>query len=129
MENNCCQFGSFGDGHRCAKQPGAGVELDARTSVLQTPHEPKGKPGRPKGFDGTRSRMPSALAQKFRACGLDWQADFAEAIKNNKRERIKLWLKLLPYMITTSKKTKVSKWKGRASNAAIVALEAMEREV
>jgi len=122
----------------------AGKPLDARTSNLQPPPldpsginpvtsgpypEPKGKPGRPKGFDGTRSRMPSALAQSFKKAGLDWKEDFAKAIKENKRERIKLWLKLLPYMITTSKKAKVGRWKGKPSRAAKVALEAMERDL
>jgi hypothetical protein len=91
--------------------------------------EPKGRPGRPKGFDGTRSRMPSALAQSFKKHGLDWKEDFAKAIKENKRERIKLWLKLLPYMITTTKRAKVGRWKGRPSKAARIALEAMEQDL
>ncbi len=95
--------------------------------------------GRPKGFDGTRSRMPSALAQSFKKNGLDWKIDFASAIKaasdfslpkasrNEAKERIKLWLRLLPYMITSSRRTKVKHWKGRPSKAAQIALEAMER--
>jgi hypothetical protein len=91
--------------------------------------EPKNKPGRPKGFDGTRSRMPSALAQAFKANGLDWRADFAAAIKANRRDRIKLWLRLLPYMITTTKRAKVGRWKGRPSRAARIALEAMEQDL
>lgn len=85
--------------------------------------------GRPKGFDGTRSRMPSALAQAFKQNGLDWKKDFSDAIKANKRERIKLWLKLLPYMITTTKRAKVSHWKGKPSKAARIALEAMEQDI
>lgn len=92
------------------------------------PEMPTRKRGRPKGFDGTRSRMPSALAQSFRKAGLDWKQDFALAIKANNRARIKLWLRLLPYMITTNYRTKVKKWKGRASKAALIALESMERE-
>lgn len=85
---------------------------------------PKG--GRPKGFNGMRSKMPSAMAQRFKAAGLDWQTDFALAIKANKRERIKLWLKLLPYLITTSSRAKTRTWKGRPSKAALIALETLE---
>ena len=100
--------------------------FDTKEAYVVTP---KGKPGRPKGFDGTKTKQPSALAQAFKKAGLDWKVDFALAIKNNKRDRIKLWLKLLPYMITTSKRTKVGRWKGKPSKAAQVALEAMERDL
>lgn len=82
--------------------------------------------GRPKGSSNFRSKQPSAIAQAFKKAGLDWRIDFAEAIKANKRERIKLWLRLLPYLITTGSRVKVRTWKGRASKAALVALEAME---
>lgn len=82
--------------------------------------------GRPRGFDGTRCKMPSALAQAFKRAGLDWREDFALAIKANKRDRIKLWLKLLPYLITTQGRSKVRKWKGRPSKAALIALETLE---
>lgn len=98
-------------------------------SFEKLPPEPKSKGGRPIGFDGTKSKQPSALAQAFKKAGLDWKEDFALAIKGNKRERIKLWLKLLPYMITTSKRTKVARWKGKPSRAAKIALEAMERDL
>lgn len=86
----------------------------------------RNKGGRPRGFNGTRSKMPSAMAQKFKAAGLDWQVDFALAIKANKRDRIKLWLKLLPYLITTSSKSRGKKWKGKPSKAALIALDALE---
>jgi len=86
------------------------------------------KGGRPKGFDGTRSKMPSALAFAFKKSGLDWKEDFAKAIKESKRERIKMWLKLLPYLITTSSRAKIRSWKGRPSKAAKIALEAMEQD-
>ena len=66
------------------------------------------------------------MAQRFKKAGLDWQEDFALAIKANKRERIKLWLKLLPYLITTSSRAKVRHWKGKPSKAAIIALETLE---
>lgn len=87
---------------------------------------PKAKIGRPKGFDGRQSRQMSALALAFKANGLDWKKDFSDAIKANRRERIKMWLRLLPYMITTSYRPKVRKWKGRPSKAAVIALETME---
>jgi hypothetical protein len=116
--------GVFQNGELISK-PLAPMPEDA----MQAKAEPKGKPGRPKGFDGTRSRMPSALAQAFKANGLDWKKDFSDAIKANKRDRIKLWLKLLPYMITTTKRAKVGRWKGRPSKAARIALEAMEQDL
>lgn len=100
------------------------------------PLPPRNKGGRPKGFNGSRSKMPSAMAQAFKKAGLDWKEDFALAIKAAGssvakerawgKERIKLWLKLLPYMITTSAKAKVKKWKGKPSKAAMIALETLE---
>lgn len=70
--------------------------------------------------------MPSAMAQAFKRAGLDWYADFALAIKANNRPRIKLWLKLLPYLITTSSKSRGKKWKGKPSKAALLALQTLE---
>lgn len=113
--------GVYQDGELISRPP-------AMTPAVEAAMQDAPKKGRPKGFDGTKSRMPSALAQSFRKAGLDWKEDFALAIKANNRARIKLWLRLLPYMITTSHRTKVKKWKGRASKAAMIALEAMERE-
>ena len=66
------------------------------------------------------------MGRKFLKAGLDWQTDFALAIKGNKRERIKMWLRLLPYLVTTHNVVKVKKWKGRASKAALIALDALE---
>lgn len=105
-----------------ASQIGPG--LAAMQAAQAKPGVNKG--GRPKGFNGSRSKMPSAMAQAFKKAGLDWKEDFALAIKNNKRDRIKLWLKLLPYMITTSAKARVKKWKGKPSRAAMIALETLE---
>lgn len=85
-------------------------------------------PGRPKGARNLHAKHPSSISKAFAKAGLDWKEDFALAIKANNRARIKLWLRLLPYMITTNYRTKVKKWKGRASKAAMIALEAMERE-
>lgn len=91
----------------------------------------KGRPkgGRPKGSSNKHAKQPSAIAKAFLSVGLDWRIDFAMAIKANKRERIKMWLRLLPYMITMSNQAKVSKrLKGRASKAGREALAKMERE-
>jgi hypothetical protein len=82
--------------------------------------------GRPKGARNINAKHPSSIGRKFMAAGLDWQTDFALAIKHNRRERIKLWLRLLPYLVTTTNRVKVRKWKGRASRAALIALDALE---
>lgn len=83
-------------------------------------------PGRPKGARNLHAKHPSSIARAFKKAGLDWQLDFALAIKNNKRDRIALWLRLLPYLVTTTNKIAVKKWKGKASKAALIALEALE---
>lgn len=95
---------------------GAGIEL---AKLNQSP-------GRPKGARNLHAKHPSSLARRFQKAGLDWATDFALAIKNNKRERIAMWLRLLPYLITTTNKAKVRKWKGRASKAALIALDTLE---
>jgi|SRR5882672_8797574 len=82
--------------------------------------------GRPKGARNLNAKHPSSISKAFRKAGLVWQTDFADAIKNNKRERIKLWLRLLPYLITTTNRTRVKKWRGKASKAALIALETLE---
>lgn len=115
----CCDNGNFGEQHVCQKQA---PENNGRP-VLVTERD---RGGRPRGFDGRKSKMPSAMAQAFKRAGLDWYADFALAIKANNRARIKLWLKLLPYLITTSAKSRGKKWKGKPSKAALIALEKLE---
>jgi len=82
--------------------------------------------GRPKGARNLHAKHPSSISKAFRKAGLNWQEDFARAILANNRARIKLWLRLLPYLITTTNKVPVRKWKGRASKAAIIALDALE---
>lgn len=102
--------------------------IEANSTSLASPVNPRPWPkgGRPKGFNGQRSKMPSAMAIRFKQAGLEWQTDFALAIKANNKIRIKLWLKLLPYLITTSSKAKVRSWKGKPSKAALIALETLE---
>lgn len=83
-------------------------------------------PGRPLGSSNLAARHASSIAVRLKAAGVDWVVDLADAIKRNKRERIAMWLRLLPYLITTTNKVKVKKWKGKASKAAVIALEALE---
>lgn len=84
-------------------------------------------PGRPRGARNLHAKHPSSIAKAFKKAGLDWQQDFALAIKNNRRERIRLWLRLLPYLITQrNHATTVKRWKGKASKAALIALGALE---
>lgn len=103
----------------------ASIEARPQPPAIEVGSTSRNRGGRPRGFDGTRSKMPSAMAQAFKRAGLDWQVDFALAIKANKRDRIKLWLKLLPYLITTSVK-RGKRWKGKPSKAALIALETLE---
>jgi hypothetical protein len=83
-------------------------------------------PGRPKGSSNLHAKHASSIAVRLKAAGVDWVADFAAAIKANRRERIAMWLKLLPYLVTTTRKVKVRRWRGKASKAALVALDALE---
>ena len=95
-------------------------------------------PGRPSGARNLHAKHPSSLARRLQAYGVDWVGCLAKAIKAadsanlsgieraQAREDIRMWLKALPYMVTTTNKVPVRKWKGRASKAALVALEALE---
>lgn len=100
-------------------------EPKSREGITLSKLSPHG--GRPKGSISANSKNPSCIAKKFKAAGLDWQTDLALAIKANKRERIQMWLRLLPYLVTSTHRLKVKKWKGKASKAAIIALDALER--
>lgn len=118
---------------------------DYNTSIIETTVEKpsmgnysNGKPriwvpkptGRPKGCRSSpNAKKASFLSKRFKKLGLDWQKDFAEAIKANKRERIKLWLRLLPYMLSNVNNRKAGKWNGKASTAAKLALDAMEQDI
>lgn len=82
--------------------------------------------GRPKGTISANSKNPSSIAKAFKRAGLDWKEAFALDIKANKRERIQMWLRLLPYLVTTTNRVHVKRWKGKASRAAIIALNALE---
>jgi hypothetical protein len=95
---------------------GAGIEL---TKLNKSP-------GRTKGARNLHAKHPSSIAKRFQKAGLDWAQDFAIAIKLDDKERIAMWLKLLPDLVTTTNKLRVRKWRGKASKAALVALDALE---
>lgn len=58
------------------------------------------KQGRPFGSSNLWARQSTNLAKAFKARGLDWRVDFADAILANNKERIDLWMRLMPFMTT-----------------------------
>ena len=74
------------------------------------------------------SKHPSGIAMRLKASGVDWVASFGVAIKKNDRVLLSLWLRLLPYLIVTQGHRRVKRMKGRASRAALQALDALERQ-
>lgn len=118
---------------------GDGATLHVATNAIGIPRDRLNKStGRPKGARNLHAKHPSSLARRFKKAGLDWADAFAKAIKaagdytsaptirRQAREDVRMWLRLLPYMITTTNKIKVKRWKGKASKAALIALEALE---
>lgn len=107
-----------------------GAGIDRRKLTYST--------GRPKGTRNLHAKHPSSLAKRLMRHGVDWVAYLADSLKtmtNNNlthrarllaREDVKMWLKALPYMVTTTNTVKVKKWKGKASKAAKAALDALE---
>jgi len=82
--------------------------------------------GRPKNSVNLYSKQPSAIATRLKAAGVDWVVDLAQAIKTDNETRIDMWIKLLPYLIVSQGHRKIKRGKGRASKAAIIALDALE---
>jgi len=74
------------------------------------------------------SKHPSSIAQRLKLAGIDWIVSFGAAIKANDKELLSLWLRLLPYLIVTGGHRKVKRLRGRASKAALAALDALENE-
>ncbi len=88
---------------------------------------PMDKGGRPKGTTNLHSKHPSGIAYRLKATGVDWVVSFAAAIKANDKELLSLWLRLLPYLVVTGGgPRKVKRSKGRASKAALEALNELE---
>ena len=72
------------------------------------------------------SKHPSSIAQRLKAAGVDWIVDLAIALKANDKERIALWMRMLPYLVVTQGHRKIKRTKGRASKAALAALNELE---
>jgi hypothetical protein len=100
-----------------------------QTNDLNVLAIPKRKAGRPKGTTGTsnlHAKHPSSIAVRLKTAGVDWCFDLAQAIKANDLTRINMWMKLLPYLIVTQGHRKPRRLKGKASKAAMAALDELE---
>src|ERR1700676_2531957 len=97
-----------------------------QTNDSSTGIQVNGKRGRPVGSSNLHSKHSSSIAFRLKVAGIDWVADLAAAIKANNETRINMWLKLLPYLIVTQGHRKIKRAKGKASRAALQALDALE---
>lgn len=97
-----------------------GMEIDPTLPTVP-------RAGRPVGSSNIHSKYPSSIALRMKALGVDWVASFAIAIKRNDKQLLTLWLRLLPYLIVTGGHKRVKRMKGRASKAALAALDQLER--
>jgi hypothetical protein len=86
------------------------------------------KGGRVVGSSNIHSKQQSSIAFRLKMKGFDWIASFGVAIKRNDKQLLSLWLRLLPYLIVTQGHRRVKRLKGKASKAALSALDALERE-
>jgi hypothetical protein len=106
------------------------ADVESIQSIDYTPRVPGKRfaksTGRPKNSVNLYSKQPSSIATRLKAAGVDWVVDLAVAIKSNNETRINTWLRLLPYLIVTQGHRKIKRSKGRASKAALIALEALE---
>lgn len=101
-----------------------GVGMPKPSDIVSLTRVNKG--GRPKHSSNLHSKQQSAIARRLKTAGVDWVVDFAQAIKANKRERIQMWMKLLPFLIVTAGHRQPKRLKGRASKAALDALQDLE---
>ena len=74
----------------------------------------------------THSKQPSGIAVRLRKAGIDWIASFGAAIKANDKELLSLWVRMLPYLVVTGSHKSPKRLKGRASKAALAALDDLE---
>src|SRR5258708_1039158 len=95
------------------------------TTVTPTAH-PMDKKGGPFGSANLQSKHPSSIATRLKSAGVDWVVDLANAIKTDNVIRINMWMKMMPYLIVTSGHRKIKRGKGKASKAALIALNALE---
>jgi hypothetical protein len=98
----------------------------AQTNGYNAPIEQNNKRGRQLGSSNLHSKHPSSIAMRLKLVGVDWVASFAIAIKRNDKQLLTIWLRLLPYLIVTQGHKRVKRSKGRASKAAMRALEELE---
>lgn len=56
--------------------------------------------GRPLGSCNLGAKALSGLAKAFKAHGVDWRGDFANAVRNHDFKLMNFYLKLLPFMTT-----------------------------
>lgn len=87
---------------------------------------PTNKPGVRINTVNLGSKQPSGIATRLRTNGIDWVADLAAALKANDLIRINIWMKMLPYLVVTHGVKRGKRNKGRASRAALNALEELE---
>lgn len=113
------------------------MQINKSTTLISLNNEPKSAdgiplsqiskhPGRPAGSSNLHSKHPSSIAFRLKAHGIDWVADLAQAIKVNDITRINMWMRLLPYLVVTQGHRRVKRFKGKASKAAVQALEELE---
>lgn len=86
----------------------------------------KGKRGRVVGSTNLHAKHESSIARRLKLAGLDWVVDLANAIKTDNLIRVNMWMRLLPYLIVTQGHRRPKRWKGKASKAAVKALEELE---
>ena len=72
------------------------------------------------------AKHASSIAMRLKVTGIDWIVPFGQAIKRNDKQLITLWLRLLPYLVVTAGHKRVKRLKGRASKAALQALNELE---
>ena len=93
-------------------------------SILPVEHRPNGVR---LNTSNLHSKHPSGIALRMKVLGVDWVASFAVAVKRNDKQLLSLWLRLLPYLIVTQGHKRVKRMKGKASKAALAALDELER--
>ena len=102
------------------------ANIDPQLPIVSAPIAPVDKPGRPKNSINLHSKQPSGIANRLKAAGINWIESFGAAIKANDKQLLTLWLRLLPYLVVTGGHRRVKHFKGRASKAAVKALEDLE---
>ncbi len=108
------------------------MEIESSQPIDYVPRTPgkqfaKGL-GRPKDSVNIHSKQPSSIAKRLKAGGIDWTASLGAAIKTNDKQLLTIWLRLMPYLVVTGGHRRMKRAKGKASKAALAALDELERE-